>query len=230
MNINSNCWENERSTFEISRPNPNQQLVRIFSPNKVFKNSLILLWTTYILSCYAVWFFIWQGILYSILTVKRNLDTRDMWLYRKIMRIPRNHRVSTDEVLRKMETKRIFFLLRIRRRYLELNGQIMRKDIVGNLMLTRHVEECKGQECLCEEIAEQHLGVCLAERKNVVMGFKRWYVMCSCDHQRLELTMTCRRSIINNLFVTIAVTNNDTKRFVIFFTMLSSYRQIFLLK
>lgn len=72
--------------------------------------------------------------------MKERLETRKIYSYRSMLRMPWLLHVSNEEVLKKME-KKTTFVLRFRSKQLKCLCQIMRKEDLGNLTLRRYIEE-----------------------------------------------------------------------------------------
>lgn len=71
--------------------------------------------------------------------IKRRLETTEMWLYRRISRIPWSVHVTNEEVLRTIGRKGIL-RMRKRRRQLKFLGYIMREEGLQNLAHTEHLK------------------------------------------------------------------------------------------
>ena len=93
----------------------------------------------------AVKTYIWSVLLYGCetWTVSKNLEKRleaaEMWIWRRVLKIPWTARETNDAVLRRMDTKREL-ISTIRRRQLRFLGHVMRKGELENICLTGRVE------------------------------------------------------------------------------------------
>ena len=73
----------------------------------------------------------------------RRLEARELWMYRRMIRISFSQHMSNQEVLRKVEADRSLFK-NIRKRKLEFLGHILRKDSMENLCITGSLVEKEG--------------------------------------------------------------------------------------
>ena len=101
----------------------------------------------------AVKTYIWSVLLYGCetWTISKNMEKRleaaEMWIWRRVLKIPWTDRVTNDAVLRRMGTHREL-LKSIRKRQLRFLGHVMRKGELENVCLTGRVEgrRARGRE------------------------------------------------------------------------------------
>lgn len=72
-------------------------------------------------------------------TIRRKLEAMEMWLWRRMLRIPWTARRTNEEVLGMVGERRGLMGV-VRRRQLKFFGHVMRREGLENLMLTGAVE------------------------------------------------------------------------------------------
>ena len=93
---------------------------------------------------------IWSTLLYGAESwtlssaMKRKLDAMELWLWRRMMKIPWTARRTNEEVLEMVGEKR-HLLLEVRKRQLNFFGHVMRREGLENIIITGMVEGKRGR-------------------------------------------------------------------------------------
>lgn len=77
--------------------------------------------------------------------IKKKLEATEMWFLRRIMRIPSTARV-TDSGCLEIDYKSRKTHTRIRKRYTPLFGNLMRGEVLKNVMTTRKINNRRGRD------------------------------------------------------------------------------------
>lgn len=94
--------------------------------------------------------YVWSTLLYGVETwtisteMMKRLEAMEMWLWRRMMKIPWTARRTNEEVL-EMVGERRQLIATVRGRQLKFFGHVMRKDGLENLMMTGMVEGSRGR-------------------------------------------------------------------------------------
>ncbi len=89
--------------------------------------------------------FVWSTLLYGCETwtvsrrMQEKLEAAEMWLWRRILKIPWTERRTNAEVLRQMGTEREL-MMTIRKRQMRFLGHVMRRNEMESVVLTGMVE------------------------------------------------------------------------------------------
>ena len=76
--------------------------------------------------------------------MKRKLDAMELWLWRRMLKIPWTARRTNEEVLEMVGEKR-HLLMEVRKRQLKFFGHIMRREGLENIIITGMVEGKRGR-------------------------------------------------------------------------------------